>query len=67
MIVQAMTVQLFPSTNDVYVEVDDAESKEEDNLELYDHPVYDEYEDESEEDIYKEKCGPSVFDSYDDE
>ncbi|KAL0678406.1 hypothetical protein Bca4012_006387 [Brassica carinata] len=65
-IVQSMIVQLFPPTNDVYVEVDDAESKEEDNLEIYDDPVYDEYEDESEEDLCKEIYGSPIFDSYDD-
>ncbi|KAF2589613.1 hypothetical protein F2Q70_00038834 [Brassica cretica] len=42
MIVQSMTVQPFPPINDVYVEVDDGESKEEDNLGIYDDdPVYD--------------------------
>ena len=65
-IVQSMIVQPFPPTNDVYVEVDDAESKEEDNLEIYDDPVYDEYEDESEEDLCKEIYGSPIFDSYDD-
>ncbi|KAF3564056.1 hypothetical protein DY000_02016178 [Brassica cretica] len=66
-IVQAMTVQLFPSTNDVYVEVDDAESKEEDNLDVYDDPVYDEYEYESEEDLCKEIYAPPIIYSYDDD
>ncbi|CAN6884825.1 unnamed protein product [Brassica oleracea] len=65
-IVQAMSVQPFPSTNDFDVEVDDAESKEEDNLEIYDDPVYDEYEGESEEDLYKEIFGPPIFDIYED-
>ncbi|KAG2255750.1 hypothetical protein Bca52824_075044 [Brassica carinata] len=67
MIVQSMTVQPFPPINDVYVEVDDGESKEEDNLGIYDDdPVYDLYEDESEEDLCKEIYGPPIFDSYDD-
>ncbi|KAL0668079.1 hypothetical protein Bca4012_030783 [Brassica carinata] len=66
-IVQAMSVQPFPSTNDFDVEVDDAESKEEDNLEIYDDPVYDEYECESEEDLYKEIYGPPIFDIYEDD
>ncbi|CAN6828515.1 unnamed protein product [Brassica oleracea] len=64
---QAMSVQPFPSTNDFDVEVDDAESKEEDNLEIYDDPVYDEYECESEEDLYKEIYGPPIFDIYEDD